>query len=146
MNIPDQDQVEDICIYNLTSPIEGYPILDLVPPNDLTFTYDNTFDKIYYEFILNNDDKFMNLMTIIMNEYYNKNTYLIVSEGMGYDYINESLMKLIQVRYGIIVQYIGDKSDYEMIRNDTDISFSIFGMDSLMQDKERFALLYAENM
>lgn len=144
MNIPNQEQVDDLVLYNLSSPIMGFQVVDLLPPYELEFTYDNTFDKIYYDYIINNDNKFMNLMAIIMNEYHNRNTYIIVSEGQGYDYINESLMKLIQVRYGIIVQYINDKSDYEMLRDDTDISFSIFGMESLMIDKERYALIYTE--
>ena len=53
-------------------------------------------------------------------------------------------MKLIQVRYGIVIQYINDIEDYNELRQDSDISFSIFGMENLIQDKERYALLYTQ--
>lgn len=142
--IPDPDVIQDLTIFNISSPITGYNVLSIMPPYTLDFTFDNTFDKVYYEYLIANDQIFIQFMNIIMNEYYGGNTYILISKGPSYDYINESLCKLIQVRYGIIVQYINDIEDYSMLRYDTDVSFSVFGMEALVQDKERYALLYAE--
>lgn len=143
-NLPPEFAVDDLIIYNFTSPLMGFPSINLLPPPNLQYTFDNTFDKMYYDYMINCDDAFMELMRLIMGEYHNKNIYLLVSEGNGYDYINESLMKLIQVRYGIVIQYINDIEDYNELRQDSDISFSIFGMENLIQDKERYALLYTQ--
>lgn len=143
-NLPPEFAVDELIIYNFTSPLMGFPQINLLPPPQLEYTFDNTFDIEYYNYLINCDDAFMQLMLLIMAEYHNKNVYLLVSEGNGYDYINDSLMKLIQVRYGIVVQYINDIEDYNELRQDSDISFSVFGMENLIQDKERYALLYTQ--
>ena len=143
-NLPPEFAVDELIIYNFTSPLMGFPQINLLPPPQLEYTFDNTFDIEYYNYLINCDDAFMQLMLLIMAEYHNKNVYLLVSEGNGYDYINDSLMKLIQVRYGIVVQYINDIEDYDELRQDSDISFSVFGMENLIQDKERYALLYTQ--
>ena len=107
-NLPPEFSIDDLIIYNFTSPLMGFPNINLLPPPQLDYTFDNTFDQMYYDYMINCDGAFMELMKLIMAEYHNKNIYLIVSEGNGYDYINESLAKLIQVRYGIVIQYIND--------------------------------------
>ena len=143
-NLPPEFAVDELLIYNYTRPLMGFTQINLLQPPQLEYTFDNTFDIEYYNYLINCDDAFMQLMLLIMAEYHNKNVYLLVSEGNGYDYINDSLMKLIQVRYGIVVQYINDIEDYNELRQDSDISFSVFGMENLIQDKERYALLYTQ--
>lgn len=143
-NLPPEFSIDDLIIYNFTSPLMGFPNINLLPPPQLDYTFDNTFDQMYYDYMINCDGAFMELMKLIMAEYHNKNIYLIVSEGNGYDYINESLAKLIQVRYGIVIQYINDIEDYNELRWDSDVSFSIFGMDNLIGDKERYTSLYEQ--
>lgn len=126
-------------IINLSSPIMGYNKVDIMPPFELKFTFDNQFDIAYYNFILQNDGPFFEFISKIINqEYMNMNVYIIVSEGQGYDYINEALIKMIQVRYGVIVRYITERIDYNELVDDTERSFNILGISNLDTDLERF--------
>lgn len=126
-------------IVKLSGPIDGYTILDIMPPFELKFTFDNQFDRAYYDYIIQNDNVFFEFMSKLINpEYMNMNVYVIVNEGEGYDYINEALMKMIQVRYGIIVRYINERSDYYELVDDTDRSFNVLGIPNLDADLDRF--------
>lgn len=126
-------------IVNLSSPIMGFNRVEIMPPFELKFTFDNQFDMGYYDFIMQNDGPFFEFFSKIINqEYMNNNVYIIVSEGEGYDYINEALVKMIQVRYGVIVRYINEREDYYELVDDTERSFNILGIPNLDADLEKF--------
>lgn len=132
-------------IVNLSSPIMGYNRLDIMPPLELKFTFDNQFDQEYYNYLIMNDGVFFELMNkVIIKEYMNENVYIIVSEGEGYDYINESLMKMINARYGFVIRYINDRSDYLYLNDNTELSFNIYGVANLDEDLERFRMIVSQ--
>ena len=97
-----KNNIQDQCVvFNFTSLIEGYNKLLLVPPNNLGANSEYEFDVRYMHYILDNDMIFISLMQIIYNLYINNNVYLIVSEDEWSEVLIESLLKLIQQRYGI---------------------------------------------
>lgn len=143
-HIPNVDiiDIEYNNILNLSSPINGFDRLNLLPPIDLKFTFDNTFDRMYYEYVINDNNAFIEFMSkIILPVYSGKNVYIIVNEGYGYDYINESIMKMIQARYGVVVNYINDIEDYFYIKDDYTVSFNSYGMINFIQDSEKYRQL-----
>ena len=136
---PDIIDIDYINILNLSSPINGFGRLNLMPPIELKFTFDNTFDRMYYDYVIQNDSAFIEFMSkLIFPTYNGKNVYIIVNEGEGYDYINESIMKMIQARYGIVVNYVNEIEDYETLKDDYTVSFNYYGIMNFIPDSERY--------
>ena len=116
---PDAVQYVDKCkIYNFNSLLDGYEPLYLTPPREVgiygmngTMGYtgynEYQFDVNYMNYIIGNDGPFMQLMRIIMELYEGHNVFLIVSPDDWSTALIESLMKLIQQRYGIQLGIIG---------------------------------------
>lgn len=127
-------------VFNLSSPVEGVPRLELLPPFQ---SYDiKQFDIEYYNYIINNDGVFYEFMSkIIMNLYFGINVIILIGKGEVYEFISESLQKLIQQRYGINSYVINDIEDYEMLNIDK-TQFSLQGLYNLDKDKERFIELF----
>lgn len=93
--------IQDQCvIYNFTSYIEGYRRLNLIPPNSLGASSEYEFDQRYMEFILSNDYNFVEFFNIIYNLYSGQDVYIIISDDPWSETLVESLLKLIQQRYG----------------------------------------------
>ena len=123
-------------IYNLTSLAERYaPFrIPLVPPNSLGSSSEYEFDLHYMSWILDNDIQFITFMSIIVDLYNGIDIFIVVSEDEWSEIITESLMKLIQQRYGIIAVNIKEIDDlfyaadsgfaegYGMYNLDTDIN------------------------
>lgn len=133
---------ENQVVFNLSSPIEEVNRLNLLPPFELKYDI-KQFDIEYYNFILNNDGPFYEFMSkIIMNLYYGIDVVILVGKGEVYEFITESLQKMIQQRYGINSYIVQDKEDYEFLKIDR-TQFSIQGLYNLDIDKERFTNIFA---
>lgn len=142
LNIP----TDNCVILNFSSLVEGYPDAKLLPPNNLGAINEYDFDIKYMHYILDIDANFINFMYIITTLYYGQNDiYLIVSEDDWSQILIDSLLKLIQQRYGINGVLINSYEDYiyEKLYNESSSDFNPdYGIPNLMIDKDRYLYLY----
>lgn len=135
----------DITVLNLSGLVEGYQRINLIPQkgSGLDFVDDANFDLAYFNYIFSNDAAFMELMKIIIPLYYGIDVFILVTRDEYFDKITESLMKVIQQRYGYNHMIINDPFDYPDDFDDVnqDEGFSISGLACLDQDKERYAII-----
>lgn len=133
---------DNCCVYNFCALVEGFQDAGLMPPNSLGALSEYDFDIKYMNYIFNNDMIFMNFMRIILDLYYGNNVYLIIS-NINDDWcsmITESLMKLIQQRYGINAVEIDSMEDLFYAE---DSGFNPYwGVANLDVDKSRYTYLY----
>lgn len=130
-------------IYNLTSMREGFITLHgLIPPNSIGRFTDREFDIAYMNYIMNNDTVFCEFFQIIYNLYIGNDVFIIASDEDWSENILESLLKLIQQRYGYNAILITSEDDYIFAKNYDNSNFaSGYGLYNLDQDKERFSYL-----
>ena len=130
-------------VYNLTSLKEGYNRLRLlVPPNSLGKFTDRDFDIVYANYIFGNNYVFAEFFQIIYNLYIGLDVFIIYSESDWSENILESLLKLIQQRYGYNAVLINTEADYLYAVTSMNFEFAPgYGIFNLDQDKERFTTL-----
>lgn len=130
-------------IYNLTSMVEGFvPLRLLIPPNELGKFTDRDFDIAYMHYILDNDNVFAEFFQIIYNLYIGNDVFIVVSNEDWSENILESLLKLIQQRYGYNAVLIVTEEDYMYAENNIISNFAPgYGIYNLDVDKERFSYL-----
>lgn len=129
------DNYDNLVILNLSSLVEGFERVHLVPSIPTTYNDDKQFDIAYANYIFYNDYVFMEFMKIIYPLYIGKDVFLLVSRNEDtYDIITESLCKLIQQRYGYNYQLLNMKDDIDFY---DDSNFSLNGLQTLDIDKER---------
>lgn len=129
----------DSYVFNLTSFVEGYNRLRIIPPNNLGASSDYEFDQLYANWIFGNDSIFFDFFTIINILYCGFDVYLIVSDDMWSENILESLLKLIQQRYGYNATKINCFDD--LVYADPGEFNPGYGLFNLDQDLERFSYL-----
>jgi len=138
--------VDNCRVINFSSLVEGYPDAKLLPPNNLGAVNEYDFDVKYMHYILDIDANFINFMNIIMELYYgNNDVYLIISEDDWSSVLIDSLLKLIQQRYGINGILINSYEDYiyeKVISGNISEFNPDYGIPNLMIDKERYIYLY----
>ena len=133
------EYTENFVILNLSSLVEGFPRVHLVPSIHTTYNNDKEFDIAYANYIFSNDYLFMEFMKIIYPLYIGKDVFLLVSRNENtHDIITESLCKLIQQRYGYNYQLLNNKYDIDYY---DDSNFSINGLQTLDIDKEKMTYL-----
>lgn len=140
------NEFTDSIIFNITSFAEGYPKLaSLIPPNYLGNFYVNDgrdFDIAYANYIMSNDLPFKEFMDIIYNLYLFKNVIILMSTDNWSFNIIESLLKLIQQRYGYNGYLANSEEDLQYISNKDNARFNPYwGLQNLDQDKERYTIL-----
>ena len=130
-------------IYNLSSLREGFNTLSLlIPPNEIGRFTDRDFDIAYCNYVINNDTVFCQFFQIIYNLYLGYDVFILASEEDWSENILESLLKIIQQRYGYNAVRIDSDEDYIFARNNMTFDFDPrFGIYNLDQDKERFSYL-----
>ena len=130
-------------IYNLTTMSEEFIKLPrLIPPNSIGHFTDREFDIAYMNYIMNYDEVFCEFFQIIYNLYIGIDVLIIASKDDWSENILESLLKLIQQRYGYDAVYIETDEDYMYARNYCFSDFAPgFGVYNLDQDKERFSYI-----
>ena len=130
-------------MYNLSSMREGFISLQaLIPPNTIGRLTDREFDIAYANYIMSNDTLFCIFFQIVYNLYIGKDVFIIVSTEDWSENLLESLLKLIQQRYGYNAVKIDSDDDYIYARNNMFFNFAPgYGLYNLDQDKERFSHL-----
>ena len=130
-------------MYNLSSMREGFISLQaLIPPNTIGRLTDREFDIAYANYIMSNDTLFCIFFQIVYNLYIGKDVFIIVSTEDWSENLLESLLKLIQQRYGYNAVLINTEADYLYAVTSMNFEFAPgYGIYNLDQDKERFTTL-----
>lgn len=144
-----QDDVQ--VVLNLSSMI-NMPSLNLYPPDIFKeISNEKEWDIAYANWILANDEQFISLLQIVYPLYLGLNVFVIVDwfHYISNSYLanmNESIIKLIQQRYGYCAAIINTPEDYlQQNKVLLESSFSIDGLANIDIDKDRLAYLYASN-
>lgn len=131
----------DCIVFNHSGYIENIPDVKLLPPNFLGSNSEYDFDVKYFGYVMNSDVVFLELMKIIMNLYEGGNVFLVISNDEWSTILIESLLKLIQQRYGINATRIDSEEDLLYAEeSDFEPGYGLFNLD---QDKDRWSYLYA---
>lgn len=130
-------------MYNLSSMREGFISLQaLIPPNTIGRLTDREFDIAYANYIMSNDTLFCIFFQIVYNLYIGKDVFIIISTEDWSENLLESLLKLIQQRYGYNAVLINTEADYLYAVTSMNFGFAPgYGIYNLDQDKERFTTL-----
>lgn len=134
----DKNVIDRFVIFNLSSLLEGFERVNILPPFKLDRN-DREFDIMYANYIIENDAIFYEFMKIMMSLYYGLDTLILVDKQEHNEYVNESLIKFIQQRYGYICNSINVNEDWEYVQES---EFSIQGLYNIDKDKERFAYIH----
>lgn len=136
---------DNIHFYNFTSLSEMFNRnnLNLIPPpHTLVANTEYEFDVQYMHWILDNDINFVNFMKIIMDLYNGIDAFLVIANG-NYDnwsdVLVESLLKLIQQRYGIVAARINEYNDIYYAEDSNFVEG--YGVMNLDMDKERYTYI-----
>ena len=133
---------KDCVFFNLSSLSEQFQRLNLMPPNNLGALDSYDFDQKYASYVLENDNVFCELMKIMLPLYQNTSDVFLVTDqrDMWEMEIVDSLLKLIQQRYGINAVLINTKEDYQ---NAVDDNFNPYdGIRIMDDDALRYESLY----
>ena len=143
-NLNIAQQINNPILYNLSSYYSGFEDLSslitkvsvfnitTMPINE--FIYSPDFDRMYAQGVFNNDELFTDFLKIILNATLG-NVVILISHDPYRDAITESIIKLIQVRYGYNCWEAEDVEDLECLRESY---FTPYGILALDQDKRRF--------
>lgn len=145
-------QQKQFKIYNLSGLVEGYQSLRLIPQDvqlSSIMMDDNSFVEQYMSYIFNNDTVFIEFMKVIMDLYLGDNVFILNTFGNNvlgenvFERIAESLIKIIDLRYGYKSYIINEPEDlledYDYLDSSTE--FQIYGLANLDIDKERLVYL-----
>lgn len=112
--------------------LDGEPsIKTLTPKRILPTQGDEEFEESYYQYIMEYNDTFLDLMSIIYPLYEGKDVCVLVDYRFDEAYVS-ALTKIIAKRYGIMSSVVITLDDMESI---TDTTFSKIGLRVLDADK-----------
>jgi len=133
----------NIVYFNISSLAERWSAvrLQLLPPNSLGANSEYDFDVKYMQWIFGSNPVFMQFMNIMVSLYNGMDVFLIVTDEGWSDMTVESLLKLIQQRYGINAVLINTLEDLQCAE---DSIFEPYGILNLDQDMERYQYIMAE--
>lgn len=134
--------------YNFTSFKESGKRLSYLLPNIQQISDDYEFDLAYAQYIMCNDSIFVEFFQIIYNLYIGKDVFIAVDQYENWaENVLESLLKLIQERYGYTAIKIESEDDYLFARNNFNSDFNPeYGLYNLDVDKERFFMLVSSGV
>ena len=140
--------IRQVVSYNLSSYFNNAPTLNLLVPSPNFISEDilsgdcsiPAFDISYHNYILENDDVFLQFMNIIVPAFMHPDVLvqIMIMRSPFSDAITESLLKLIQQRYGYNVYIINEIEDF-IYTEESD--FSIPGLFTIDQDMSRWRSL-----
>ena len=133
-------------VFNLTGLIEtGDSLKILIPPNELGRTDSFEFDVNYYNYIMGNNTIFVTFFRIIQILYSGKSVFIIYDNAEWSEGLMESLLKVIQQRYGYNAYYVtSDEDIIQAIMSDS-TGFDVnYGLANLDADKLRYQVLVKE--
>lgn len=137
---------ENIVVFNLNSFVEGFERVRILPNNVegmFNYTGDQLIaDQILMNSIISNDDIFFEFFSKIMYPFYcGLKVILLITNEEPYSFYTESIMKIIQGRYGYNAILINEASDFSS--EDLDDSMSLNGIYNFDQDKLRYSAMSA---
>ena len=137
----------DAKIYNISTMREGYINLQiLIPPHNIGLTNGREFDINYMNYIFNNNNVFVEFFRIIQDLYTGKNVYLMFGDDDWSENLCQSLLKIIQQRYGYNAYYITSMDDYLYAINKDYTDFNKqYGLYNLDNDKNRYNYIITSN-
>lgn len=128
-------------VFNLSSLIEGFEMISIIPPFIRQFNDEKEFDIMYANYLLSDNNAFYEMMKIVMSIYMGKDVYILITKDNGiFEILTESFQKFLQQRYGIISNNINCIEDLEFILDEQ--QFSLSGLYNLDIDKEKFTYMY----
>lgn len=140
--------IKSVMQYNLSSYYNDIPLLNMLLPSpefipETVLNGDCTtpeFDISYHGYIINNNEAFKQFMNIIVPVFTTPDIliHVLINESPFRDVITESLIKLIQQRYGYNAYIINDIDDFMYAEEST---FSIPGLFTIDQDISRWQLM-----
>lgn len=131
-------------VFNFTSLKEGFLRLQLlIPPPEIGRFVDRDFDIAYMNYIMSNDIVFKQFFDIMYNIYIGNDVYIIIDDSNWSENIVESLLKLIQQRYGYNGVKINCIDDFIYYSNSKSIPRfdPNFGIKNLDIDRERYTYI-----
>lgn len=128
-------------VYTLARIIHPLNQSNNIPPSVYVDTLE--FDINYANEILNNPKMFEDLMKIMMNSHEGYVVIVLVYRDAFRDSIMESLIKLIQQRYGYNSWIISDIDDIECI---TESTYTSNGLLTLENDIKRYRDMYSRGI
>lgn len=138
MSIPIVD-VGKTMIFSINSLNESIPVLHLIPPPQLGYLSNYDFDVAYYNWVINDNAAFQQFFTIVNYLYSGLDVLLVFSNDLWSENLAETILKIIQERYGYNGVLITCFDDY-IQANHMDFNFNReWGLYNLDQDKQRFA-------
>lgn len=151
-NINILQHVGNAVVYNLSSYYSGYGditglitkihVFNPTPLPANQFITLPEFDNIYANSVLQSNELFYDFIKIMINSL-EFNVIVLVSHDDYRDAIMESIIKLIQVRYGYNCWQVESIEDLECVKESF---FTPYGILALDQDKKRFNELYSAGM
>ena len=136
--------IPDKCVvFNITSMREDLPRLNLIPPEYVGKLNSRDFDIAYMNYIFGYDPAFAEFFQIINNLYIGNDVYLVMTAGIDWsENLIESILKIIQQRYGYNAVRIYTQDDYIQAQN-TRMQFDpTYGLMNLDADKQRYAMMF----
>lgn len=134
---PAKDFFKDLILLNYNSYIIGFPDSGIMPsPIPIQQYNDYEFDIAYADYIIRNDNVFCSFFNNIINPLQSGSNVFMISDNSNYEInLPESLLKLIQQRYGYNGSIINEPVDICTI---SESSFSIPGLYNFDQDMIRY--------
>lgn len=140
--------VREVIKYNLSSYYVDIPLLsnispssEYVPESVLNGDFNSPdFDIAYHNHIMTNDAAFVQFMNIVIPVFQSADVMvqILIKQSEYRDAITESIMKLIQQRYGYNSYIVNDIEDFIYVEEST---FNIPGLFTMDQDLRRFHFL-----
>lgn len=134
-------------IYNLTSLVEGYEKINILPPINGVYLDEILFDKYFHDFIFNNEPVFIEFGTkILYNLFSCINVYIIVdpNEINIFGTISETLLKIVQCRYGYHGAIVNTINDIAYLNKDE--MFNVSSINIVDMDIDRILYNSVKNM
>lgn len=138
-----QNIQEQCFVLNFTSFNQYYKFWPLIPPNNiLSISRDEyNFDVAYMNYIMGNDIMFMEFFQVIILLHRGIDVYVIISDEDWSQMLMESLLKIIQQRYGYNATRVNGIDD--VLYSDPGEFNTEYGIINYDNDLERFDYLVA---
>lgn len=143
-----QKGIRQVVAFNLSSYFNDYPTLNLLVPSPQFISEDllngdcttPEFDMSYHNFILNNDEAFLQFMNIMIPVFSNPDVLvqILINVSNFRDVITESLIKFIQQRYGYNSYLVYNLDDFVCVEES---DMSVPGLFAMDQDLQRWQMM-----
>lgn len=138
--------IRQVIVYNLSSYYGDVPTLNMLIPSIAHMPEESldgdvssfpAFDVAYNSYIMSNDDAFVQFMNIMIPAYTSPDVLvqILISSSEFRDAITESLIKLIQQRYGYNIYIVNEPEDFLYT---TESDFSVPGLFAMDGDLDRW--------